>query len=168
MLAADLALVQVGFGGIHCHDRHVETGQTQPGASVAVAERVLEPKVPHIAGVMVPRNEHHLTTGNSRQLVPGDGVLIGIPVIGDVPRDNHEIRFGGVDLGDGSAQQFRSVTGCADMHIRNVRDQHRPRSLGIELSKGQERHATTLSTQAPPRRGFDKGLCDTPYAVRER
>ena len=73
---------------------------------------------------MVAGYAHDLLAGKSRQLLLGDGVLIGVAIVGDIARDDNEVGHGGVDLGDRGAKQLLPIAGSADMYVREVRDQH--------------------------------------------
>ena len=53
---------------------------------------------------MVSGNEHDLGTGDRRQLLLGDWVLIGIAVVGQIAGDHDDVGLGVVDLGNRRAQ----------------------------------------------------------------
>ena len=98
--------------------------QLQPPPRVTGAEGLLEAEVADVAGVVVARHPHDLGAVDSGQLLLGDRVLVGKAVVGQVPGHDHEVGLGGVDLLDRRPQQLLAITPAADVHVRDLGDQH--------------------------------------------
>jgi hypothetical protein len=124
VLAADLPLVDVGLRGVDRDERDGEAAAVEPLAGVPRAEGVLVVEVADVAGVVVAGDAHDVRTGQGRELAPGDRVLVGVAVVGEIAGDDHEVRLGPVHLGDRGAEQFLAVPASADVNVGELCDQH--------------------------------------------
>lgn len=79
---------------------------------------------------MVPRHTDDVLCGDCGQLLLGERVLVGVPVIGEIAGDDDEIRSRRIDLLDRGAQQLLAVARAADMDVGELRDQHQPTLTG--------------------------------------
>ena len=129
MLAPDLALVEVRFGRVDRNERQLAVRELELQPRITGAEGVFEAEVADVAGVVVAGNPHDPLAGDTRQLLTGERVLVGIAVVGEVARHDDQVGLGRVDLVDGGTQKLLPVAAPADVDVGDLRDQHR-QSLG--------------------------------------
>jgi RimJ/RimL family protein N-acetyltransferase len=124
VFASDLALVDVGLGGIDGDKRNVEPGGLEAQLRIARAEGVLVEHIADVARVVVAGNPDDLRRGNCGELLLRERVLVGISVIGEVAGDDDEIGLGSVDFVDRGVQQLLVKATAADMDVGELCDQH--------------------------------------------
>jgi hypothetical protein len=125
VLAPDLALVEVGLGGVDGDECDFEPVELEAEARVAGAEGVLEVKVADVAGVVVARHADEQRARQGGELLLGERVLVGVALVGEVAGDDDEVGLGGVDLLDCGAEKPLAIAAAADVDVGELRDQHR-------------------------------------------
>ncbi len=125
MLASYLAFVEVGLRRVNRDERQLALRQLQPQPRIARAEGVFEAQVADVTRVVIARNAYDPPAGDARQLFAGEGVLVGIAVVGEVARHDDQVGLGRVDLVDRSAQEPLPIAAPADVNVGDLRDEHR-------------------------------------------
>ncbi len=145
-LAPDLALGQVGLGGVDGHDIDVErTPVDQPtldpngpvalGRVVAMTERVEEVEVADVLGVVVAgdhdgREPAHAELG---EVLLGLTELVGVAVGGEVAADHHQVGVDGDGLLDGRLEQMWVEVRRAAVDVGELGDDERLSGHGGSL-----------------------------------
>ena len=125
VLAPDLALVDVGLRRVDRDERDLHPVELEPEPVVARAERLLVEDVAHVPRVVIPRDEDDVLALDPAELLARLLVLLREAVVGEVARDDDEIRPRLVHLGDRGVQELAPVPAGTDVHVGELRDQHR-------------------------------------------
>jgi hypothetical protein len=126
VLAPDLALVEVGLGGVDGDDLGEALGGGDGRDRVAGAEEVLEVPVAHVAGVVVAHRDDHVRARELIQEAPALLELAAIALHREIAGDHHQIRRELVGLLYGGAQQAGAEQSLADVQVGHLDDLHVP------------------------------------------